>query len=90
MTTVEEVLIDRVNYLTLAPEDSFREITLVHQRLNILVVPPMDPILLQDNWNLAQEVIHPTVWEDMPSEPPINAFFLGSYSPRSSPIRGGR
>ncbi|MFS7998574.1 hypothetical protein Hanom_Chr12g01155491 [Helianthus anomalus] len=60
MTAVEEVLIDRVNYLTMELEDSFREINLLHQRLNILVVPLMEPIFHQEDWNLANEVINPT------------------------------
>ena len=45
MTSVEEVLIDRINYLTVGLENSFQEINLLHQRLNILVTPPMQPIL---------------------------------------------
>ncbi|MFS7916965.1 hypothetical protein Hanom_Chr03g00183521 [Helianthus anomalus] len=72
---VEEAVIDRVNYLTLALEDSFREINLLHQRLNILVMPPMEPILPQDSWNIAHEVINPTGWDKIPPEPPINTYF---------------
>ncbi|MFS8002690.1 hypothetical protein Hanom_Chr13g01205031 [Helianthus anomalus] len=49
MTAVEEVLIDRVNYLSMGLEDCFREMHLLHQRLNILVVPPMDPIWPQED-----------------------------------------
>ncbi|MFS7906015.1 hypothetical protein Hanom_Chr01g00054421 [Helianthus anomalus] len=75
MTKAEEVHIDRVNYLTLALESSFREINLFHQRLNILVVFPMDLILPQDDWNLAHEVINPTRWDKIPMEPPINIFY---------------
>ncbi|MFS7890293.1 hypothetical protein Hanom_Chr00s000026g01617011 [Helianthus anomalus] len=73
--TVGEVLIDRVNYLTLALESSFREINLLHQRFNILVAPLMDPILRQDDWNLAHEVINLTGWDEIPTEPPIGAFY---------------
>ncbi|MFS7912028.1 hypothetical protein Hanom_Chr02g00125021 [Helianthus anomalus] len=47
MTAVEEVLIKRVNYLSMALEDCFREINLLHLRLNILAVPPMEPIGLK-------------------------------------------
>ncbi|MFS7943154.1 hypothetical protein Hanom_Chr06g00496961 [Helianthus anomalus] len=78
MTAVEEVLIDRVNYLFIALEDCFREINLIHQRLNILVVPPPPPpppTWPQEDWNLANEVIQPTGWDEMPLEPPINATF---------------
>ncbi|MFS7947637.1 hypothetical protein Hanom_Chr06g00550601 [Helianthus anomalus] len=63
MTAVEEVLIDQVNYLSMALEDCFREINLLHQRLNILVVPPMESIWPQEDGNLADEVIHPTGWD---------------------------
>ncbi|MFS7978617.1 hypothetical protein Hanom_Chr10g00917551 [Helianthus anomalus] len=75
MASVEEVLIDRVNYPTLALESSFREINLLHQRLNILVVPPMDLILPQDDLNLVHEVVNPTGWDEIPMEPPINDFY---------------
>ncbi|MFS8020013.1 hypothetical protein Hanom_Chr15g01410591 [Helianthus anomalus] len=70
MTTVEEVLIDRVNYLSMALEDFFREINLLHQGLNILVTPPMEPIWPQEDWNLANEVIQ-TRWDEIPPEPRV-------------------
>ena len=73
MTSVEEVLIDRINYLTVGLENSFQEINLLHQRLNILAMPPMEPIFPQEDWNLAQEVINPTWWDDIPTEPPLDA-----------------
>ncbi|MFS7947545.1 hypothetical protein Hanom_Chr06g00549531 [Helianthus anomalus] len=85
MTTVEEVLIDRVNYLTLALEDSCKEINLLHQRLNILVMPPMEPILPQDYWNIAHEVINPTGWDEIPLEPPINSHFEVPINPAPFP-----
>ncbi|MFS7945905.1 hypothetical protein Hanom_Chr06g00529631 [Helianthus anomalus] len=44
MTTVEEILIDCINYLTVGLENSFLEINLLHQRLNILSMRPMEPI----------------------------------------------
>ncbi|MFS7956170.1 hypothetical protein Hanom_Chr07g00651431 [Helianthus anomalus] len=78
MTTVEGVLIDRVNYLTLAPEDSFRKINLLHHRLNILVVPPKDPILLQDDWNLSHEVINPIGWEEMAPNLPLPSLYYAN------------
>ncbi|MFS7986369.1 hypothetical protein Hanom_Chr11g01009501 [Helianthus anomalus] len=53
MTSVEEILIDRINYLTVGLENSFQEINLLHQRLNILALPPMEPIFPQEDWNLA-------------------------------------
>ena len=71
MTSVEEVLIDRINYLTVGLENSFQEINLLHQRLNILVAPPMEPVLPQQDWNLALGVNNPTGWEDFPAEPPM-------------------
>ena len=71
MTSVEEVLIDRINYLTVGLENSFQEINLLHQRLNILVTPPMEPILPQEDWNLALGVNNPTGWDDIPAEPPL-------------------
>ncbi|KAJ0845558.1 hypothetical protein HanRHA438_Chr15g0715051 [Helianthus annuus] len=71
MTSVEEVLIDRINYLTVGLENSFQEINLLHQRLNILVTPPMEPVLPQEDWNLAPEVNNPTGWDDIPAEPPL-------------------
>ncbi|MFS7970001.1 hypothetical protein Hanom_Chr09g00815821 [Helianthus anomalus] len=70
MTLVEEVLIDRVNYFLMGLEDCFREINLLHQRLNILVMPPTEPIWLQEDWNLANKVIQPTGWEYEILEPP--------------------
>ncbi|MFS7998819.1 hypothetical protein Hanom_Chr12g01158481 [Helianthus anomalus] len=85
MTTVEEVLIDRVNYLTLALEDSFKEIYLLHQRLNILVMPLMEPILPQDDWNIAHEVFNPIGWDEIPLEPPINAYFEVPINPTPLP-----
>ena len=60
MTSVEEVLIDRINDLTMGLESSFQEINLLHQRLNILVAPPMEPVLPQQDWNLALGVNNPT------------------------------
>ncbi|MFS7893585.1 hypothetical protein Hanom_Chr00s000988g01671051 [Helianthus anomalus] len=72
MTSVEEVLIDCINYLAVGLENSFQEINLLHQRLNILAMPPMEPIFPQDDWNLAQEVINPTGWDDIPAEPPFD------------------
>ncbi|MFS7937843.1 hypothetical protein Hanom_Chr05g00432541 [Helianthus anomalus] len=36
-------------------------------------MPPMGPIFPQEDWNLAQEVINPTGWDDIPPEPPIDA-----------------
>ncbi|KAJ0615317.1 hypothetical protein HanIR_Chr02g0072741 [Helianthus annuus] len=71
MTSVEEVLIDRINYLTVGLENSFQEINLLHQRLNILVTPPMEPILPQEDWNVALGVNNPTGWDDIPAEPPL-------------------
>ena len=71
MTSVEEVLIDRINYLTVGLENSFQEINLLHQRLNILVTPPMEPVLPQEDWNLAFGVNNPTGWDDIPAEPPL-------------------
>ncbi|MFS7912082.1 hypothetical protein Hanom_Chr02g00125671 [Helianthus anomalus] len=73
MTSVEEVLIDRINYLTVGLENSFQEINLLHQRLNILAMPPMEPIFPQEDWNLSQEVVNPTGWDDIPLEPPLDA-----------------
>ncbi|MFS7963489.1 hypothetical protein Hanom_Chr08g00738651 [Helianthus anomalus] len=76
MTLVEEVLINRVNYLSMGLENCFREINLLHQRLNILAMPPMEPIWPQEDWNLANEVIQPTGWEDeIPEPPPLNVAF---------------
>ncbi|MFS8009960.1 hypothetical protein Hanom_Chr14g01291411 [Helianthus anomalus] len=49
MTSVEEVLINRINYLTVELESSFQEINLLHQRLNILTMPPMEPIFPQED-----------------------------------------
>ncbi|MFS7970244.1 hypothetical protein Hanom_Chr09g00818751 [Helianthus anomalus] len=86
MTVVEQVLIDRVNYLYMGLEDCFREINFLHQRLNILVVPPMEPIWPQEDWNLANEVIHPTGWENkIPEPPPLNFAFEVSINPAIVP-----
>ncbi|MFS7935130.1 hypothetical protein Hanom_Chr05g00399851 [Helianthus anomalus] len=85
MTTVEEVLTDRVNYLTLALEDSFGEINFLHQRLNILVMPPIEPILPQDDWNITHEVINPTGWDEIHPKPPINAHFEVLVNPAPLP-----
>ena len=52
-------------------ENSFQEINLLHQRLNILVTPPMEPVLPQEDWNLALGVNNPTGWGDIPVEPPL-------------------
>ncbi|MFS7906436.1 hypothetical protein Hanom_Chr01g00059151 [Helianthus anomalus] len=38
-------------------------------------MPPMEPILPQDDWNITNEVINPTGWDKMPLEPAINAYF---------------
>ncbi|MFS7967709.1 hypothetical protein Hanom_Chr09g00788971 [Helianthus anomalus] len=73
MTTVEEILIARINYLMVGLENSFQEINLLHQRLNILAMPPMEPIFPQKGWNLAQEVVNLTGWDDLPPEPPLDA-----------------
>ncbi|MFS8001354.1 hypothetical protein Hanom_Chr13g01189411 [Helianthus anomalus] len=82
MTLVEEVPIGRVNYLTMGLEDCFREINLLHQRLNILALPPMEAILEQEDWNLANEVIQPMGWEFEILEPPsINATFEVPINP---------
>ncbi|MFS7931583.1 hypothetical protein Hanom_Chr04g00357671 [Helianthus anomalus] len=72
MTSLEEILIDRINYLTVGLENSFQEINLLHQRLNILAMPPMEPIFPQEDWILAQEVVNPTGWDDLPPEPPLD------------------
>ncbi|MFS8034466.1 hypothetical protein Hanom_Chr17g01581441 [Helianthus anomalus] len=72
MTLVKEVLIDRVNYVSLGLEDFLMEINLLHQRLNILVMPLMEPILPQEDWNLANEVIQSTGWEEEILEPPLS------------------
>ncbi|MFS8034059.1 hypothetical protein Hanom_Chr17g01576741 [Helianthus anomalus] len=85
MTTGEAVVIDRVNYLTLALEDSLKEIKLVHQRLNIFMMPPMEPVLPQDDWNIAHEVINRTGWDKIPPEPPINAYFEVLVNPAPLP-----
>ncbi|MFS7902706.1 hypothetical protein Hanom_Chr01g00014341 [Helianthus anomalus] len=85
MTVVEEVLIDRVNYLSIALKDNFREINLLHQSLNILVVPPMEPIFPQKDWNLSNEVINPTGWDEIPPEPPINDAFEVPINPAPLP-----
>ncbi|MFS7961968.1 hypothetical protein Hanom_Chr08g00721161 [Helianthus anomalus] len=82
MTLVEEVLIDRVNYLTMGLKDCFREINLLHQRLNILALPPMEPIFPQEDWNLANEVIQPMGWDvEIPEPPAINAEVLINHAP---------
>ncbi|MFS7978584.1 hypothetical protein Hanom_Chr10g00917151 [Helianthus anomalus] len=82
MTLVEEVLIDHVNYLTMGLEDCFREINLLHQRLNILALPPMEPIFPQEDWNLASEVIQPMDWDvEIPEPPPIDATFEVPINP---------
>ncbi|MFS7931407.1 hypothetical protein Hanom_Chr04g00355611 [Helianthus anomalus] len=81
MTSVEEILIDRINYLTVGLENSFQEINLLHQRLNILFMPPMEPISPQEDWNLAQEVVNPTGWNDLPPEPSLNALHDVRVSP---------
>ncbi|MFS7919342.1 hypothetical protein Hanom_Chr03g00211611 [Helianthus anomalus] len=60
----------------MALEDCLREINLLHQRLNILVVPPKKPIWPQKDWNLANEVIQPTGRDvEIPGPPPINVAF---------------
>ncbi|MFS7893875.1 hypothetical protein Hanom_Chr11g00997771 [Helianthus anomalus] len=71
MTSVEEILINCNNYLTLGLENNFQEINLLHKRLNILAMPPMEPIFPQEDWNLAQEVVNPTGWGDL-LQPPQN------------------
>ncbi|MFS7937199.1 hypothetical protein Hanom_Chr05g00424831 [Helianthus anomalus] len=85
MMAMEEVLVAQVNYLTLALDDSFRKINLLHQRLNILVMPPVEPILPQDDWNNAHEVINPTRWDGIPLEPPIGAYFEVPVAPAPLP-----
>ncbi|MFS7998634.1 hypothetical protein Hanom_Chr12g01156221 [Helianthus anomalus] len=89
---VEEVLIDRVNYLSMGLEGCLWEINLLHQRLNILAMHPMEPIWSQEDWNLANEVIHPTGWEDeIPEPPPLNvAFEVPVRSPSRRSRRGTR
>ncbi|MFS7931232.1 hypothetical protein Hanom_Chr04g00353581 [Helianthus anomalus] len=78
----EEVLIDHVNYLSMGIEDCFKEINLLQQRLNILAMPPMEPIWPQEDWNLANEVIQPTGWEDeIPEPPPLNVAFEVPINP---------
>ncbi|MFS7912786.1 hypothetical protein Hanom_Chr02g00133971 [Helianthus anomalus] len=72
MAFVEKVLIDRVNYLSMGLEDCSREINLLHQRLNILDMPLMEPIWSQEDWNLAIEVNQPTGWEDEIPDPPLS------------------
>ncbi|MFS7953510.1 hypothetical protein Hanom_Chr07g00619531 [Helianthus anomalus] len=73
MTSVEEVLIDCINYLTVGLENSFQEINLLHQRLNIINMPSMEPIFPQEDWNLAREVVNPIGWDDIPPQPPLDA-----------------
>ncbi|MFS7998818.1 hypothetical protein Hanom_Chr12g01158471 [Helianthus anomalus] len=85
MTTVEEVLIDRVNYLTLALENRFKEFNLLHQRLNILVMPLMERILPQDDWNITHKVFNPIGWDEIPLELPINAYFEVPINPALLP-----
>ncbi|MFS7997780.1 hypothetical protein Hanom_Chr12g01145951 [Helianthus anomalus] len=36
-------------------------------------MPPMEPIFPQEDWNLAQEVVNPTGWDDLLPEPPLDA-----------------
>ncbi|MFS8000923.1 hypothetical protein Hanom_Chr13g01184271 [Helianthus anomalus] len=63
-------------------EDFFIEINLLHQRLNILALPPNEPIFPHEDWNLANEVIQPTRWEDEILEPPpINVSFEVPINP---------
>ncbi|MFS7962799.1 hypothetical protein Hanom_Chr08g00730741 [Helianthus anomalus] len=82
MTLVDKVLIDRVNYLTMGLEDCFREINLLHQSLNILALPPMEPIFPQEDWNLANEIIQPTGWDvEILEPPPIDATFEVPINP---------
>ncbi|MFS7978618.1 hypothetical protein Hanom_Chr10g00917561 [Helianthus anomalus] len=86
MTTVEEDLIDRVDYHSMGLEDCFREINILHQRLNILVMPPLELIWPQVDWNLANEVIQPTGWDDEISEPPpLNIAFEVPANPAPLP-----
>ncbi|MFS7905637.1 hypothetical protein Hanom_Chr01g00050021 [Helianthus anomalus] len=75
MTSVEEVLIDRINYLTVGLESSFQEINLLRQRLKILTMPLVEPIFPQEDWNLAQKVVNPTGWDDLSPEPPLYALY---------------
>ncbi|MFS7988986.1 hypothetical protein Hanom_Chr11g01041401 [Helianthus anomalus] len=82
MALVEEVLIDRVNYLTMGLEDCFREINLLYQRLSILVLALMVPIFPQEDWNLANEIIQPTGWDvEILEPPPIDANFEVPINP---------
>ncbi|MFS7961449.1 hypothetical protein Hanom_Chr08g00715191 [Helianthus anomalus] len=86
MTAVEAVLIDRVNYLSTGLEDCFKKINYLDQRLNIFVGPPMEPIWPQEDQNLANEVIHPTGWEDeIPGPPPLNVAFEVPINPTPLP-----
>ncbi|MFS7990845.1 hypothetical protein Hanom_Chr11g01063681 [Helianthus anomalus] len=48
MTSVEEALIDRINYLMVGLENCLKEVNLLHQRLNILAMRPMEPIFPQE------------------------------------------
>ncbi|MFS7929004.1 hypothetical protein Hanom_Chr04g00327481 [Helianthus anomalus] len=76
MTLLKEVIIDNLNYLSMGLEDCLREINLLHQRLNILSMPPIELTWTQEDWNLANEVIQPTWWEDeIPEPPPLNVAF---------------
>ncbi|MFS8006776.1 hypothetical protein Hanom_Chr14g01253131 [Helianthus anomalus] len=49
------------------------------------MMPPMEPILPQDDWNITYEVINPTGWDDIPPEPPINAHFEVPINPAPFP-----
>ncbi|MFS7932889.1 hypothetical protein Hanom_Chr04g00373231 [Helianthus anomalus] len=36
-------------------------------------MPPMEPIFPQEDWNIEQEIIISTKWDDLPPECPLNA-----------------
>ncbi|MFS7918541.1 hypothetical protein Hanom_Chr03g00202391 [Helianthus anomalus] len=69
----------------MALEDFFRKINLLHKMLNMLVMPPMEPIWPQEVCNLAKEVIHSTGWDEIPLEPPINATLEVPINPAPLP-----
>ncbi|MFS7895552.1 hypothetical protein Hanom_Chr05g00428661 [Helianthus anomalus] len=48
MTSVEEALIDCINHLMVGLENCLQEVNLLHQRLNILAMPPMVLIFPQE------------------------------------------
>ncbi|MFS7961614.1 hypothetical protein Hanom_Chr08g00717201 [Helianthus anomalus] len=70
MTSVEESLIDRINHLTVGLKIYLQKVNILHQMLNILAMPPTVPIVTQGSWNVMPEIIIPTVWSNLPPEPP--------------------